>query len=109
MYSRGEGGYPVLASPGVFGQIDSHNLMFYIADNSLLCKRIDLTGEGGSIQEKLDKSIPTVVAVDVQEHKCVSTSDRSGRLLVYYLSSQGILTAAVSPDCGDHWETLKNF
>lgn len=109
MYSRGEGGYPVLASPGVFGQIDSHNLMFYIADNSLLCKRIDLTGEGASTQEKLDKSVPIVVAVDVQEHKCVSTSDRSGRLLVYYLSSQGILTAAVSPDCGDHWETLKNF
>jgi len=109
IYTRGEGGYPVVAKPGVFGQIDSHNLLFYIANNSLLCKRIDLTGEGGSIQEKLDNSIPTVVAVDIQEHKCVSTSDRGGRLLVYYLTAQGILSAAVSDDCGDHWETLKNF
>ena len=109
MYTRGEGGYPALAKPGVFGQIDSHNLLFYIANNSLLCKKIDLTGEGGSIQEKLDNSIPVVVAVDVQEHKSVSTSDRLGRLIVYYLSSKGILTAAMSPNNGDHWETLKNF
>ena len=109
IYSRGEGAYPLLLSPGNFGQIDSHNLLFYIADNSLLCKRLDLTGKGSSAQEILDRYIPTVVAADVKPHKAVATTDRTGNIIVYYLSSLGSISAAISPDGGEHWETMNNW
>lgn len=109
IFARGEGGFPSIARQGIFGQIDSDNWLFYIANNALLCKKMDFTGIGSTTQEKLDKAVPVTVATDIQEHKSVSTTDRHGRMLVFYITSQGILSGSVSTDSGDHWETLKNF
>lgn len=109
VYARGEGGYPALLHQGVFGQIDSHNYLFYIADNSLLCKKIDLTGEGDKIQEGLDKELPVIVAADVQPHKAVATTDKCGRMTCYYLSSLGCISAAQSLSANNNWQTLRNW
>ena len=109
IYSRGEGGYPLLLSPGNFGQIDSHNLLFYIANNALLCKRLDLTGKGSSAQEILDRYTPITVASNVKNHKAVATTDRTGNIIVYYLSYLGSVSASISSDGGEHWETMNNW
>ena len=109
IYARGEGGYPTLLNPGNFGQIDSNNYLFYIANNSLMCKRLDLTGDPEDIQEILDEIIPTVVASDVLVHKAIATTDSTGNMLVYYLSSVGSVSVSISSDGGAHWETMNNW
>jgi hypothetical protein len=108
LYAKDNSSFPVVLSPDPLGRPED-NVFFYIQGDVLWCKQLDMGGKGANDQEILDNNIPSVVAVGVQDHKAVATTDRTGRMIVYYLSTKGYISAAVSSDYGDNWTTLKNW